>query len=254
VSGLLPGGAIGAAERIDSEVGSLWFRADDDVMRPAVRATGVWESAETRLLSRLLHPGSRFLDVGAHIGWFSVVAHRAALGVKIEAVEPDQFTARLCELNLYQAGADATVHTCALGHERDALGFVVAEHNPGDSRVGLERVVSSVVPVIPADELFRDHSFDVIKVDVQGFEAEVLLGMQRIIRRSSGLRLLMEFFPRAIFEGGTRPADVLNRYRSQGFGIQALVGDHLLEPSNDEILALCADAGPEGFLTLLLFR
>ncbi|MFN8024095.1 MAG: FkbM family methyltransferase [Acidimicrobiales bacterium] len=251
----IPGPALGSAERVDTAVGPLWFRADDDVMRPAVIRTGWWERGEAQLLQQLVKPGARVLDVGAHIGYFGVVAHRAAGGVRIDAVEPDPFSARLCELNLFAAGASATVWTCGLGAVRDTLAFESSEHNPGDSRV-VERATSAgvVVPVVPADELFPDGRFDVVKIDVQGFEREVILGMQGIIRRSHGVKVLVEFFPGAIADAGRRPIDTLTEYQAMGFTVEALVGDQLRSMSFDEIITVCTSSGPQGFVTLLLRR
>lgn len=233
----------------------MWFRADDDVMRPAAQNSGLWEPGETRLLQQLLRPGSRVLDVGAHIGYFSRVAHHGATGVSITAIEPDPFTARLCELNLFVVGANAKVHTCALGDRVDMLAFTKADHNPGDSRVVTSATdASTVVAVVPADELLEGETFDIIKIDVQGFEEQVLLGMQSIIARSSGLRMLIEFFPGAIADAGHRPADVLASYNQMGFEVRALVGDQVRELPASELVSICASAGAQGFLTLLLSK
>jgi FkbM family methyltransferase len=251
----IPQPAVGGAERVASDVGPLWFRADDDVMRPAVQRTGLWEPGETAVLRQLVKPSCRILDVGAHIGYFSVVAHRAAPGVVIDAVEPDPFTAHLCELNLFAAGADARVWTCGLGDRRDTLAFAAAEHNPGDSRVlaGAD-TATTVVPIVAADELFPDARFDIVKIDVQGFEREVLLGMQALLRRTPGVKVLVEFFPGAISDGGGRPIDTLHEYQAMGFAVRTLVGDQLRDMAFDEIISMCSSAGPQGFVTLLLHR
>ncbi|MGB8861578.1 MAG: FkbM family methyltransferase [Ilumatobacteraceae bacterium] len=224
-------------------------------MRPAVLSSGLWEPGETRLLRTLVRPGCRFLDVGAHVGYFSVVAHQSAAGVVITAIEPDPFTARLCELNLHSAGAQARVITCALGDINDTLAFTVAAHNPGDSRVDASASkASAVVPVLPADQLLEGASFDIIKIDVQGFEERVMLGMQDIIARSKGLQMLVEFFPVAIAESGSRPVEVLEAYQTMGFEVHALVGEQVRTMSSHELVALCASAGEHGFVTLLLSK
>jgi FkbM family methyltransferase len=249
----IPQPAIGQAEKVSSEIGSLWFRADDNVMRPAVRRTGLWEPGETSVLRQLVRPSCRILDVGAHIGYFSLVAHQVATGVVIDAIEPDPFTARLCELNLFAAGADARVWTCGLGDRRDSLSYTTAENNPGDGRVHTSGdFATTVVPIIPADELFPDQIFDIVKIDVQGFEQEVLRGMQLLLRRSPGVKILIEFFPSAIVDAGGKPSDVLSEYKEMGFKVLTLVSDQIHELSDDEILTICSNAGPEGFVTLLL--
>lgn len=250
----LPTPALGAAERVDTDFGPLWFRSDDDVMRPMARQTRRWEVGETSLLLSLVKPGHRILDVGAHIGYFSAVAHSGAPGVTIDAIEPDAFTAALCELNLFAVGAQATVWRCGLGDRRDTLGFTVAQHNPGDSRVVHDATANAIVPVVPGDELFPDARFDIVKIDVQGFERQVFLGMQGLLRRSRDVKVLVEFFPGAIIDGGSRPLDTLREYEAMGFTVRALVGDKLRELDFDEVVAVCSSSGPQGFVTLLLSR
>ena len=251
----IPQPAIGNAEQISSDVGPLWFRADDHIMRPIVQQTKLWEPGETALLRSLMKPSFRVLDVGAHIGYFSVVAHCAAPGVTIDAIEPDPFSSRLCELNLFNAGANSRVWTCGLGDSRNSFAFTISEKNPGDSRVlANNEKAKIVVPVLTADELFPDTEFDIIKVDVQGFESRVLLGMRELLTRNPSTKLLVEFFPKSIIENGETPINILYQYHSLGFRIITLVGEQLRENSFDEIISMCSNSGPEGFVTLLLYR
>lgn len=251
----LPQPAAGKMERVQSKIGPLWFRTDDDVMRPYVRKSGSWEPGETAIVQKLVKTSFRILDVGAHIGYFSVVAHRAAHGVVIDAIEPDPFSARIAELNLFEAGANARVWTCGLGDARGALALNSAVNNPGDSRVLPQAVTAEIlVPVVAADELFPDAKFDIIKIDVQGHEREVMLGMRSLLQRNLSTKVLLEFFPTAIIEKGVRPIDVLLEYESMGFLITTIVGDQLRDLSLDQIISACADSGPSGFLTLLLHR
>lgn len=251
----IPGPATGDAERIDSFFGPMWFRADDHVMRPAVQRTGLWEPGETEVLRQLIKPGFRLLDVGAHIGYFSLVAHSTAPLVSIDAVEPDPFTARLCELNLFSAGADARIWTCGLGRQRGMVALDVADNNPGDTRVVPDRLTAKLlVPLVTADELFPSTRFDIVKVDVQGFERDVLLGMSALLRRNPQIKVLVEFFPKAITDDGGRPIDVLSEYSAMGFTVRTLVGAQVRDIAFDEIISLCSAAGPQGFVTLLLHR
>lgn len=243
------------AERIASKFGPLWMRADDDVMRPATKNSGIWEPAETRVLESLVRPGCRFLDVGAHVGYFSMVAHASAPGVVVDAVEPSPSTASLLRLNLFANRINGRVWELGLGDKRDTLGFTEADHNPGDGRVHSDMAVANVVvPVLTADELFPDSSFHVVKIDVQGFEDEVLEGMQGVIRRSKELKILVEFFPGAIADRGRRPIDTLRSYEAMGLRVEALVGHKVLGLPLDEVLDICARQGDQGFVTLLLSR
>lgn len=58
----------------------------DDVSQTLLRL-GVWEKDETEAIAARLAPGDVFLDFGAHIGWFSVLA--ASRGASVHAFEGD---------------------------------------------------------------------------------------------------------------------------------------------------------------------
>src|SRR5437764_5257318 len=58
---------------VTADVGTFWLPAGDGVMRPFLQRCGTWDPAVGGLLRRLLRPGARFLDVGAGIGYFSVL-------------------------------------------------------------------------------------------------------------------------------------------------------------------------------------
>ncbi|WP_262322647.1 FkbM family methyltransferase [Acidiferrimicrobium sp. IK] len=250
----------GPYEKLTVDVGTLWVSAADEVMRDHLRNRGTWEPEEGRLLRRLLRPGSRFLDVGANIGYFSLLAAKAHPGIRVDAVEPFPPTCELLRMNLWLNGVDAAVWPVALDHRRTTLSIHAAEHNVGDARVadvtaGDSELVDIVVPAVPGDEIFAGRTFDVIKLDVQGWELEVLTGLRQTIRAAERLCVVAEFWPAALRERDVDPGERLVRYREL-FGFRVLVsqGDDLEELTDSEILLRCDAAGPDGQVNLLLER
>jgi FkbM family methyltransferase len=245
----------GEFELVESHLGQVWFRVDDDVIRPAVRISGHWEPQEESLLRQLVQSGCRFLDVGANIGWFSILAAQIAPNVEIDAVEPMPRSLQALRMNLWTHVPGALIHPVALGDRRSVVAMEEAPHNPGDARVMPAAETATVlVASISGDELFEGRAFDVIKVDVQGFELDVLTGLQATIDRSPGLKCVVEFQPSALTDRGQSPQSTLEAYRSMGFAVHASVSDRLQPMSDDEILATCASAGAIGFVNLLLTR
>src|ERR1700734_3130183 len=55
------------------DAGKLWISRRDQVMRPYMARAGTWEPEEGHVLLALTKPGCRFLDIGANIGYFSVL-------------------------------------------------------------------------------------------------------------------------------------------------------------------------------------
>ncbi len=170
----------GPFEEIQTQLGPLWMLTRDEVMRPYLLRRRTWEESTGALLQRLLLPGARFLDVGANVGYFSLFAHRLGCDVQVDAVEPDPVIHSLLQANLWVNGVQARIHNVALETSAASSRMSSPRVNPGDSRVGTRTPddrYELVVPVISADELFPRRTFDVVKIDVQGFEPEVILGI-----------------------------------------------------------------------------
>src|SRR5579872_3312796 len=130
-----PALAGGAYELVQTDAGEFWMSATDEVMRPYMQRRRAWEESERDLLGRLLHPGSRFLDVGANVGYFSVFAAKAAPGVQVDSVEPHPEIVPMLRMNLWANQVQASVWPVALDSKRSVLPIASAPMNPGDSRV-----------------------------------------------------------------------------------------------------------------------
>jgi FkbM family methyltransferase len=243
-----------AYEEVATQLGPLWFDRRDEVMRPYVKRRHAWEESEGSLLRLLIKPGTRFLDVGANIGYFSVLAAQAASHVSVDAVEPHPESAAALRWNLSINRVSATVHQVALDERRRRLVLDVAPTNTGDARVSDRQPQPGAIQVdaVPADVLFAGRSFDVVKIDVQGWEPEVIRGMRQIIRRSRDIVIVAEFWPAALRDRGVEPGTVLQMYRALDLDVVAQVDSTLRRLNDDQITGICDDAGPYGQVNLLL--
>jgi FkbM family methyltransferase len=165
---------------------------------------GFWDRDVSDALKATLKPGDVFYDVGGNIGYFSLLA--AHLGVRtVVAFEPLERLARRAEDNAALNGFGDIVRVVPLG-----LGDVrgAANYEPGpDWNCGAGRVngISGAgegvtVRLTTLDDFLAETGGappTVMKIDVEGFEANVLRGAGR---------LLAEHPPRTIvFEGDCSP-------------------------------------------------
>lgn len=145
-----------------------------------------------RLYSGFVKPGDLVFDIGAHVG-DRVRAFRH-LGARVIAVEPQPALARTLRL-LYGPDRMVTVEQAAVGREPGTIELNINLDNPTVSTASSEFIASAkgapgwegqrwgkriTVPVTTLDALTAQHgppSF--IKIDVEGFEAEVLAGLSR---------------------------------------------------------------------------
>lgn len=247
----------GPFQRLATDVGTVWMSAGDRVIRPFIHKNGVWEREEGNLLRSLMRPGCRFLDIGANVGYFSLFAARHAPGGTIDSVEPLPSNVDVLRFNLWTNDVAARVWPLALTAGDREVSMSVAPTNFGDARTSgisaeADDLFDLVVPAAPGDELFAGRSFDLVKIDVQGFEVEVLTGLAATVHRSPGLQVVSEFWPGGLRERGLDPGDVLRQYRELGFVIRVHVQDRVEARRDAEIVRLCDGAGPNGQVNLLL--
>ena len=94
------------AALVDGDVGPLWVPTDGTVLPHWLRCFGTWEPAKGALLRALLGPGMTAVDVGAKVGYFSLLCAQAVGPTgRVLAVEPDPRNYALLCANLWRAGA-----------------------------------------------------------------------------------------------------------------------------------------------------
>jgi hypothetical protein len=87
------------------------------------------------------------------------------------------------------------------------------------------------------------ESVDLVKIDVQGFEGQVLKGMKRTIERSNKLILLTEFWPFGLRSAGTSPEDVLVELEQAGLVLYELTEKGPLALLTDKTLFIERHSG-----------
>ena len=238
--------------RVDSDAGALWIPMSDGVMRPYLESERTWEPEEGALLSTFFKPGLRFLDVGANVGYFSLLVGARCRGAVIHSFEPHPLTSSILALNAWASGHDITTHAMALSAGDRMLALTTADSNLGDTRSRPDATATMLSPAAPLDEVLPNAQFDLVKIDVQGFEVEVIGGMSAMIKRSPSVVIVAEFWPAALRERGLDPVGVLRDYEGAGLDVRVQVDRQISQVKPVEILRICDQAGPTGQVNLIL--
>jgi FkbM family methyltransferase len=182
---------------------------------------GLMGLAERRLFNDLIDPGMHIVDIGANIGLYTLLlAQLTGPDGRVYAFEPEPTLFRTLRRNCLSNGAtQVTTVNCALGCEPGRVTFYRSIFNSGDNRLGsfgwqgqgLEVAVARLDDVLPS------HCIDFIKIDVQGYEGQVLAGMDKVFAASPRLCIYLEFWPYGLRAAGTQPQEILDHLLERGF-------------------------------------
>jgi FkbM family methyltransferase len=237
---------------IDAEtvIGPLWLPAEDTLITPLIQRYGFWEPDLCAFFEARIKPGMRFVDVGANLGYFSVVASRLVGPTgQVVAVEPGERSAALLRANLWRHGCRNTVLVpTAAWYETTHVQF---ELNPdggsGDWVNPYEKRGEAVVVAAAALDDLLDAPVHGIKTDAQGADHLVLRGMARTLANSPDVEVVVEFLPTLPNLYGDPQREVLREYRDMGFdlffldpvGVPTRVTDDEVMGTGADILNLC---------------
>jgi FkbM family methyltransferase len=158
-------------------------------------------------LKKFIHKGDYCIDIGAHLGYFSLELSRLVKDQgKVFAVEPmSKFNRVLQRLLVIYKKRNVTVYPVALGGKGEYVEMGIPAVNQSkkfayarvmESSPGLQYIESEKVENKSGDELFKDlERLDFVKCDVEGLEYSVFLSMQETLKTHHPI-LLCEFFDR----------------------------------------------------------
>jgi FkbM family methyltransferase len=184
--------------RLRPEVEFKWIEGSKLIARNGMTGAtgniycGLHEFVDMAFLLHLLRPDDLFVDVGANIGSYSVLAS-AVCGAHSVAVEPDPGTMESLKRNIGVNGVDShvTLVEAALGAERGTVNFTVGRDTTNHVATDID-VSTREVQLRTLDEILDGKSPVLIKIDVEGYEAEVMKGASNTLLNTSLLAILIE--------------------------------------------------------------
>jgi FkbM family methyltransferase len=180
-----------------------WWLARNDFVGAAL-FNGGFENTERSFVERFLRPGMAVLDIGAHHGFYTLLASRKVGSQgRVLAVEASPREREKLELHLRINGCkNVQVESRALAdREGDAEFYVVKGSQTGCNSLRRPEVseAAEAIPVRLArlDNVLREHQIekvDFIKLDVEGAELSVLRGAAQLLKKCPRPVILAEVF------------------------------------------------------------
>jgi FkbM family methyltransferase len=196
----------------------------NDAIPRSIFYLGYYEPWETRWLEGALEPGWTVLDVGAHIGYYSLLC---AKGVgpagSAYAFEPCASTFARLRRNIgLNPGLNIYPEAMAVADKSECVSMAGADNsNTGTSHIAGGDSGNSSVPVTTLDEFVEKRKItrvDFIKADVEGYEVKLLAGAEKTLARLKP-RLMIEVNPDALVRFGAPAEDLIQTLRSRNYSL-----------------------------------
>jgi FkbM family methyltransferase len=160
----------------------------------------------TSVLYFLRNQISFVVDIGANRGQFAIIARTVFPMAKIISFEPLEEPAQIFK-KVFSSDPNVTLHTCAIGQEKTTATIHVTREDDSSSLLPITRLQSSMFPgaieketrqvtVLPLSQALGTVSIppdSLLKIDVQGFELDVLQGSEDILEKFSHLYIECSF-------------------------------------------------------------
>jgi len=202
----------------------MYINASDVLTSLHLIMLGVWGKCQTELFKKMVKKGDVVVDLGASIGYFTLLAARlVGKEGKVYAFEPEPRNFLLLCKNIALNGYDNIVAIRKAVSDREGFAKLFLSDDYGSH--SLYKFDNAKTPIITEtvtlDNFFRKEGYhvDIIKIDVEGAEMVAFLGMEKLIRENKKLKIFVEFSPYRIREAGYSPEEFLSKITEYGFKI-----------------------------------
>jgi FkbM family methyltransferase len=202
-----------------------------------------FEPFETELVKNEIKNGYRILDIGANIGYYTlIIADLIGKNGLVYAFEPEPKNFKLLEKNIQINNLkNVVLYNKAASNFNGYIDFYINKTTEGGHSIyksanSEDRPIQ--VEAIKLDDCITDK-IDFVKIDVEGAEGEVLLGMQNILKNNQKIKLIIEFHPRSLNKSSFNANQYLDLLVMLGFKLYNVnERNKKLEPtSKNELLS-----------------
>ena len=179
-----------------------------------------YELGVLETLDLLLRPGDRFVDIGANIGMITL--HARSLvgdGGRIDCFEPNPDCVAAIRANLaLNAITNVVIHPCGLGDHAGPMTLHLTSEHSGTATLadtGGDTVREFSVDVEVGDEALPEAP-RAIKIDVEGFELQVLRGLRRTLADSAPF-VITEIIESQLARAGASTSDLVELFAGHGY-------------------------------------
>lgn len=207
-------GEIQENQLIQLEEMKIYIQPGDWAVGGHIAQNRIWEPHVTHALKSLLRPDATFIDIGANIGYFTLLA-ASCVGTegRVIAFEPNPNNCDLLTRSIEANGfRNIQVHRYAVAEYAGAFVLLTDFPESNGHIISCLRAIGQtgknlhVVGSVVLDEFLANiERIDVVKLDIEGAEPKAVLGMRQLLASHRPI-LITEFNPTAIEQTSQVPA------------------------------------------------
>ena len=202
----------------------------DEVDALCLSINGIHEKLVTNLIKKEIHSGDVVLDIGAHIGYYTLqFANLVGSTGKVYAFEPEPKNFELLKKNVQINKHDNVVLIQKIVSDKVGIVefFISKFDSIGNKLFKSDESGSSIkVGSTTLDEYFKDlkKKIDFIKMDIQGGEGKATLGMKNLLKENKNLKIIQQWAPEPLKQNHTNPEDHLKFLQHIGYKFYEIDG------------------------------
>lgn len=247
-------------ERYDAGKFKLMVPVNDPAVGKWILINQGHESHVTKQFEKLLQPGMAMLDIGANIGWFTMLA-AALVGPTgyVMAIEPSAENMKLLEASRRLNQFDQITPVQGGADYKTGLSSIF---NVGTSGVTADLLndtnwilSAQTTACFRVDDIFpKDRKLDLIKIDIDGAEHRAMTGCVELIRRHQPT-IITEFCPKALqARSNCSPEEYLQMFIDLGYKLSVIELDGKTRGTNKEEIMTAYQLSGLDHIDLLMVR
>lgn len=219
---------------------SMVLNLEDNAISRPILVKGQYEQNVTQVLLKYLNqlkPDLHFLDIGANLGYYSLLVASHCPQAKIYSFEPDrknfnlfstsiiynQFQNQIQSYRLAVSNENKTIVISNLGNQAN-YGARFTGNTAQELRAYVhgENPYYEEIPAVRLDDFLPDIQIDMVKIDIEGYEPFALQGMLNLLKKNRPI-ILAEFAPSNLkFFGKIEPQEFLEFFTNLDYTINLI--------------------------------
>jgi FkbM family methyltransferase len=227
-------------------------------MRKTFQAYGlnlIHEEATTALFKKIVKPGDVVLDLGANIGYFTLLAAKLVGDRgRVHAFEPEprnyHYLRRNIEMNGYR---NVFAYQKGVSNISGKTRLYICPYDSGHHTINKPNGIKKYRPdyggeikeieidVVATDDFLKDkiERVDIIKVDIEGAEVLAFDGMRNMLKANQNVKIFLEFFPLLIQEMDNSPEEFFRQLQEDyKFTIFAIARDYSINSVGEDYIRI----------------